>query len=69
MKEVTLKIPEGKLQFFLELVQYLGFEVAQNQDIPEAHQHLVHERLATVQEENLIPWEKAKKSLRKKGKA
>jgi hypothetical protein len=27
MKEVTLKIPENKIEFFLELVKHLGFEV------------------------------------------
>jgi len=29
MKEVTLKIPEDKYQFFMDLVRHLGFEVTQ----------------------------------------
>lgn len=32
MKEVTLKIPEDKYQFFLELVHNLGFEMTEEKE-------------------------------------
>jgi hypothetical protein len=32
MKEITLKIPDSKLNFFMELVKQLGFETKNNDD-------------------------------------
>ena len=45
MKEVTLKIPENRLTFFLELVEQLGFEVAGELEIPEEHKAIVRDRI------------------------
>jgi hypothetical protein len=61
MKEVTLKIPEKKLEFFLELVKQLGFEVADKVEVPEEHQAIVRERMKTANEEDIIPWTEARK--------
>jgi len=34
MKEVTLKIPDQKFDFFMNLVKELGFEVSEKVEIP-----------------------------------
>ena len=45
MKEVVIKIPDKKLNFFIELMSQLGFEVTQKYDIPEEHISVVRERI------------------------
>lgn len=32
MKQITLNIPDAQLPFFMELVNKLGFEIAENQN-------------------------------------
>lgn len=68
MKEVTLKIPESKFNFFMELVNELGIETADQQDadfeIPEWQKEIVLERLKKNKEEDLIPWEETKKQFK-----
>lgn len=69
MKEVTLKIPDTKLNFFMELVQQLGFEVNVNDlHIPEEHKEFVRDRIITAKKEDYIPWDEARKQLRFKKK-
>ena len=68
MKEVILKIPEQKLDFFLELFRQLGIEVSQEEEIPEEHKAIVRERLKNSRPEDMIPWEEARKRLSFKGK-
>jgi|AntRauTorckE6833_2_1112554.scaffolds.fasta_scaffold205761_1 hypothetical protein len=74
MKEVTLKIPENKIEFFLELVKHLGFEVSDEMEtsndyeIPEEHKSIVRERMANARPEDYIPWEVARKRLNFKSK-
>lgn len=34
MKKVTLKIPDKKLAFFMELINQLGFEVSEETKVP-----------------------------------
>lgn len=61
MKEVTLKIPERKFDFFMELVKQLGFKVTQEMDIPEEHKSIVRERINTAKPEDMISWKEARK--------
>jgi hypothetical protein len=62
MKEVTIKIPENKLNFFIELVHQLGYEVTQNYEIPEEHMSIVRDRIKKSEEnpERLESWDKVK---------
>ncbi len=66
MKEVIIKIPDTRLQFFLELMQQLGFEVSQKYDIPEEHMAIVMDRIAKSEAdpERLENWDEVKKNLR-----
>jgi len=59
MKEVTLKIPENRLTFFMELVEQLGFEVAGELEISEEHKAIVRDRIKISDEipERLLDWE------------
>lgn len=61
MKEVRLKIPDNKISFFMELINQLGIEVAEQIDIPEEHKTIVRERIKTTKPENMIPWDEARK--------
>lgn len=69
MKEVTLKIPDKKLGFFMELIKQLGFEVSEEVDIPEEHKAIVRERIETAHREDMVPWKEARKQLTFKGKS
>jgi hypothetical protein len=65
MAEITLKIPDAKLNFFLELIQQLGFEANINDvHIPEEHKELVRNRIKTAKIEDYISWEDARKQLK-----
>jgi len=59
MKEVTLKIPENRLTFFMELVEQLGFEVAGELEISEEHKGIVRDRIKKSDQspERLLDWE------------
>lgn len=61
MKEVTLKVPDAKLGFFLELVKELGFEVSNDFEIPEEHISTVKERIKSAKPEDAILWKEARK--------
>jgi hypothetical protein len=67
MKEVTLKIPDNKLGFFMELIKQLGFEVSEEVEIPEEHKTIVRERIKTTNSDDLIPWKEAREQLTFKG--
>ena len=69
MKEVTLKIPDKKLGFFMELIKQLGFEVSEEVEIPEEHKAIVRERIKTANAEEMIPWKEARKQFTLKGKS
>lgn len=69
MKEVTLKIPDDKYQFFMELVRNLGFERVDEINIPEEHKAIVRERIKKSKPEELIPWQEAREQLRFKRKS
>jgi hypothetical protein len=58
MNEITLQIPNSKLNFFLELVKNLGLNVKSKQlDIPEEHQKIVVDRIKNTKDEDLLAWE------------
>lgn len=62
MKEITLKIPDQKVDFVLELFAQLGLEVSsQDVEIPEEHKTIVRERIRTSKSEDMIPWQEARK--------
>jgi hypothetical protein len=65
MKEVTLKIPDKKLGFFLELMKELGFEVQDDIVIPDEQQEEVNKRLKLVDsgEMSIRNWEEAEKEI------
>ncbi|WP_041628117.1 hypothetical protein [Owenweeksia hongkongensis] len=60
MKEVTLKIPDKKLGFFMELVKQLGFEVSHEVEIPEEYKAIVRERIqkSVNEPDRLVDWDK-----------
>jgi hypothetical protein len=63
MKEVTLKIPDQKFDFFVNLMKELGFEISEQSDIPEAHKQIVRERIESKKTDQMIEWEEARKQL------
>ena len=67
MKEVILKIPDQKLDFFMELSQQLGFEAVQEIAISKEHKDIVRERIKSAQPEKMIPWREARKQFTFKG--
>lgn len=69
MKEVTLKIPDNKLGFFMELIKQLGFEATHEVEIPEEHKTIVRERINSAKPEDMIPWNEARKKLTFKSKS
>ena len=62
MKEVILKIPEKKYEFFMELVKQLGFEVTKELEIPEEHKAIVRERIKKSNQDpsQLLDWDEVK---------
>ncbi|RAV28745.1 hypothetical protein [Sinomicrobium soli] len=68
MREITLKIPDKKFSFFMELIRQLGIQVAEDIEIPEEHKAIVRERIKNSKPENLIPWEEAREQFTFKSK-
>lgn len=67
MKEITLRIPDQKLDFVLELIEQLGLEVSSEEmEIPEEHKAIVRERVqkSKANPERLLDWEKVKDSFK-----
>jgi hypothetical protein len=57
MNEITLQVPNSKLEFFLELVKNLGLNVKSKQlELPEEHQKIVLDRITNTKEEELLVW-------------
>ncbi len=70
MKEITLIVPDQKVDFVLQLVEQLGLETTSEfQEIPEEHKAIVRERVQTAKPENMIPWEEARKQFTFKSNA
>ena len=66
MTEITVKIPDPKMDFFMELINNLGFEVSQELHIPQEHKDLVSERMSRSETnpERLLNWEDVKDSFK-----
>jgi len=71
MQNLTVKIPDNKLAFFLELVNSLGFVKVEKQEAPATV--LSQEQVKLVEEERqkiknnpdyLLDWNEARKSLK-----
>lgn len=70
MKEVTLKIPDSKLNFFMELVKQLGFEAKSNElDFPTLTDEEVIKQALKAEKEiaqgKTIPHEQAYQAFKK----
>ena len=65
MQEITLKIPEEKYPFMLELFEQLGLEVSNDHEIPEWQKNIVRERIAEYEKnpDDAIPWDEVRKNL------
>lgn len=61
MKEVTLKIPDSKFNFIMELFRHLELEVTEEVEIPEGQKEVVRERMKAPAPEKAIAWEEARK--------
>ncbi len=48
----------------MELIHQLGFDKAEEIDIPDGHKAIVRERIKNSNPEELIPWQEARKQLR-----
>ena len=68
MKEVTLKVPDHKIDFVLELIEQLGLQFTEDIEIPEDHKKIVRERIRNSDQKKLIPWREARKRLEFKSK-
>lgn len=61
MKEITIKVPDTKLRFFLELFKQLGLEVKSEEIvISKEHQQIVLDRIKNTKEEDLLNWDDIK---------
>ena len=66
MKEITLKIPDNKFDFFMELIKQLGIEVSQKIEIPEEHRTIVNKRIKKSNQnpERLSDWDQVPDNFR-----
>lgn len=66
MKQVTLNIPDNKYQFFIELVNNLGFNEPNEMFISEEHKAIVRERTLKSKKkpERLLDWDKVHDSFK-----
>lgn len=61
MKEITLKVPDTKLRFFMELFKQLGLEIKDEElVISKKHQEIVMDRIQNTKEEDLLNWDDIK---------
>ena len=66
MKQVTLNIPDGKFDFFMELFEKLGLDTQTTLVIPEWQKELVLNRIKASNNnpERLLDWEDVKDSFK-----
>ena len=61
MKQVTVNVPESKLNFFLQLLDSLGLSSSEKDiTIPEEHKKIVRERIKTAKSKDYVEWDKVK---------
>jgi hypothetical protein len=66
MKEITVKVPENKLQFFMELLDQLDFKaVGREFDIPEWHKKQLDEGIKEYESgsANYANWDEVRENL------
>lgn len=65
MKEITLRISDSKLSFFMELVKQLGVEVVEDTPIPQWQKDQVRQSIQEIKEgtAELTEWEAIKKDI------
>ena len=65
MTQVTLNIPDNKLEFFLQVFLQLGLEVdEQSIVIPEWQKEEVRRRIKETKDEDYVSWEEAQKQFK-----
>lgn len=65
MKEITLKIPEDKFDFFMEIFNQLGLEVSDDDFvIPEWQKEVVLERIKNAKEEDFFSIDELNKKIK-----
>lgn len=64
MKEITLRVPEDKVQFVMQLAHELGIEVSNETTISEEHMAIVRDRIRSYSATDTIKWDEARKKLR-----
>ncbi len=63
MKQVTITLPGEQLDFFVQLVHKLGFDVEEETEIPEIQKNIVMDRIRESKPEELLQWKTARKKL------
>lgn len=62
MKEITIKIPNDKLDLFFELAEKLGLNISDEYtEISEEHKAIVRERIKEESSDKMVDWEDARK--------
>ena len=68
MKYITLRIPENKFSFFMELLKNFDYVKVEEKDIeiPEEHKNTVRQRMkaSEVNPSRLLKWDEAKNKLK-----
>lgn len=62
MKEITLKIPDHKVDFVMKLIEQLGLEISDGPEIPKEHMEIVRERIrkSDMKPGRLLDWDEVK---------
>jgi len=62
MKEITLKVPDHKVDFVMQLIDQLGLEVSDQPEIPEEHKEIVRKRIlkSSKDPDRLLDWDQVK---------
>ena len=65
MKEITLRISDSKLSFFMELVKQLGVEVVEDTPIPQWQKDQVRQSIQEIEDgtAELTEWDAIKKDI------
>lgn len=64
MKQVIVNVPEKKMDFFLELLNSLGFsQTDDDQDIPEEQKELVRLRIKNAKKSDYLNWDDVKDTI------
>gem|GEM_PF-743829 len=62
MKEITLKVPDQKVDFVLELIKQLGLEVSEDIEFPKDHKENIreHNQKSKDNPDFIINWDEEK---------